>query len=142
MGHITVDVTITGPGGEHRLKNILIDTGATYSVFLEEVLKDIGAFKLPTKVSIELGDGRVIQANAYAAVLSFEDRQGPVIAITFEGAKQVIGVYSLESLGLKVNPVTGKLEETRPKGIAYFYAAFCVSCEERNSERQSLRRRN
>jgi len=124
MGHISVDVTITGSRGEHKLSNILIDTGATYSVFLEEILKDIDASKLPTKVSIELGDGRVIQADAYAAILSFEDRQGPVTAITFEGAKQVIGVYSLESLGLKVNPVTGRLEETRPKGIAYLYAAF------------------
>ena len=71
---------------------------------------------------IELGDGKIVQADAYAAILSLEDRQSPIIAVTFEGAKPVIGVFSLESLGLKVNPVTGKLEETRPKGIAYFYS--------------------
>lgn len=124
MGHVAIDVTVISSKGEHKLKNVLIDTGATYSVFSEEVLKDIGAFKLPIKVPVELGDGRIVQADAYATVLNLEDRQGPIIAITFEGAKPVIGVFSLESLGLKVNPVTGKLEETRPKGIAYFYAAF------------------
>ena len=122
MGHVTTDVTIIGSKGEHKLKDILVDTGASYSVFSEEVLKEIGASKLPVKVSVELGNGRVIQADAYAAVLSLEDRQGPIIAITFEGAKPVVGVFSLESLGLRVNPVTEKLEETRPKGIAYFYA--------------------
>jgi len=134
MGHTIVDVVIIGSKGEHGLRGMLVDTGATYSVLSEEVLKDIGASRLPAKVPVELGDGRIIQADAYAAVLSLEGRQAPVIAITFEDAKPVIGVQSLESLGLKVNPVTGKLEETRPKGIAYFYAAFCVSCEERNDE--------
>lgn len=121
MGHTIVDVVIIGPKGERELKGILVDTGATYSVFSEEVLKDIGASKLPAKVPVELGDGRVIQADAYGAVLNLGNRQGPIIALTFEGAKSAIGVQSLESLGLKVNPITGSLEETRPRGIAYFY---------------------
>jgi len=121
MGHTIVDVVIIGPKGERELKGILVDTGATYSVFSEEVLKDIGVSKLPAKVPVELGDGRVIQADAYGAVLNLGNRQGPIIALTFEGAKSAIGVQSLESLGLKVNPITGSLEETRPGGIAYFY---------------------
>jgi len=50
-------------------------------------------------------------------------------AVTFEGAKPVIGVFSLGSLGLKANPVTEKLEETRPKGIAYFYTSLSLRAE-------------
>ncbi len=45
----------------------------------------------------------------------------PCIAITFDGAQTVIGVETLESIGLKLDPTSGKLEFTRPKGLAYFY---------------------
>ena len=38
------------------------------------------------------------------------------------GAKSVVGVRTLEDLdlGLKVNPVSGRFEESRPKNVAYF----------------------
>jgi hypothetical protein len=39
--------------------------------------------------------------------------------VTFEGAKAVLGVRSLEDLGLKVNPVSSSLEAARPAGIAH-----------------------
>jgi predicted aspartyl protease len=85
------------------------------------VLEDIGAAKLPGKVPIELGNGKVVEAEAYALRAGISDREGPAIAVAFEGAKAVIGVQTLESLGFKVNPISGELEATRPKGIAYFY---------------------
>lgn len=45
----------------------------------------------------------------------------PNAAPTNKGAKTVIGVETLESIGLKLDPTTGNLEFTRPKGMAYFY---------------------
>jgi len=36
------------------------------------------------------------------------------------GAKSVVGVRTLEDLGLKVDPVSGRFEESRPKNVAYF----------------------
>jgi len=48
-------------------------------------------------------------------------REGGTIAISFLGAKPVIGVRTLEDLGLKPNPITGEIEEERPPGVAYFY---------------------
>ena len=38
--------------------------------------------------------------------------------------KQGHSAQTLESLGLKPNPDTGKLEPTRPKGVAYFYLLY------------------
>ena len=97
----------------------MVGTGATYTVLPKEVIEAIGAFKLPTKVALELGDERTIEAETYAASARIANREGPVIIASFESARPLTGVQTLESLGLKVNPITGELEETRPKGIAY-----------------------
>lgn len=56
----------------------------------------------------------------YAVVMMIKDREGATLAATVEGAKSVLGVRSLEDLGLKVDPVKGSLEATRPLGVAYY----------------------
>ena len=121
MGHTSVDVLAIGAKGKRNLKGLIVDTGATYTVLSRKILQAIGASQIPGKVPVELGDGKIVKADSYALRLGVGGREGPVIALTFKGAKQVVGVQTLESLGLKVNPITGRLEETRPKGIAYFY---------------------
>jgi hypothetical protein len=73
-------------------------------------------------VDLELGDGRVVKAGVYAVIVSIGDRSAATLAACFEGAKSVIGVRTLEDLGLKADPVSGRLEATRPKNVAYFYA--------------------
>ena len=57
----------------------------------------------------------------YGTIAKIREREGPATVLTFKGVKSVIGAETLESLGLKVDPTTGKLEEIRPKGLAYFY---------------------
>lgn len=47
--------------------------------------------------------------------------EGGTLAACFKEAKPVIGVRTLEDLGLNPNPLTGELEEERPPGVAYFY---------------------
>ncbi|MEA1904589.1 MAG: hypothetical protein U9M97_01750 [Candidatus Hadarchaeota archaeon] len=121
MGHISVDISAVSTKGKRDVKGLIIDTGATYTVLSRDVLEAVGALKLPRKFPLKLGDGRSVEAEVYSLWLELGDGEGPVIALTFEGAQQVIGVQTLESLGLKVNSITGELEETRPKGMAYFY---------------------
>jgi clan AA aspartic protease len=120
MGQIYVNINVKGEKGTKKMENILVDTGATYTVLPKDVLKKIRASSLG-ETEIELGNGKRIKAEAYGLRIRIEDREAPSIAITFKGAKKVIGSETLESLGLRVNPTTGKLEETRPKGLAYFY---------------------
>jgi predicted aspartyl protease len=133
MGYTSVEVIAVDPKGEQNIKGLIVDTGAAYTTLSRDVLEAVGAFKLPTTLPLELGDGRIVEADVYALILRIGDRGGPIIASTFEGVKQVVGVQTLESLGLKVNPATGELEETRPKGITYFYQLNCyhIFCNER-----------
>ena len=125
MGHIMSNIAIKGEKGEQTLTEILVDTGATYTVLSPEVVKEVGAMKASFTTDVELGDGRKVKAAVYLASASIDGREGPVIILSFEGAKEVIGVQTLECLGLKLDPTTGKLKATRPKGVAYFYNMSC-----------------
>jgi len=121
MGHIYTDIVIKGARGTKELKEVLIDTGATCTVLPKRDLNEVGASLLPTEVKVELGNGQEISAEAYGIVIIIANAEAPAIGITFEGAQTVVGVETLESLGLKLDPTTGKMEFTRPKGTAYFY---------------------
>ncbi|KPV64563.1 MAG: hypothetical protein AOA66_0096 [Candidatus Bathyarchaeota archaeon BA2] len=121
MGHVHVDAYIKGTKGELKLQNVLVDTGATYTMFSMNLLDEVGAIKTSYTLDLELGDGRKVKAEVYVAAIRIEDREGPAIVATFKDVKQVLGTQTLESLGLKVDPSTGRLEPTRPKGVAYFY---------------------
>lgn len=127
MGHVTVNIALKGERGTRVLTGILIDTGATYSVLSPEVLNQVGAIKASFSTDVELADGRRTPASVYLASIAIDGREGPTIILAFEGAKEVIGVQTLESLGLKPNPETGKLEATRPKGVAYFYLSALLT---------------
>jgi predicted aspartyl protease len=62
-----------------------------------------------------------VRGSKAGVAITIEEVEAPSISITFDGAQTVIGVETLESIGLKLDPTTGKLEFTRPKGMAYFY---------------------
>lgn len=121
MGHLYTDMTVRGSKSSARLKNVLIDTGATYTVLPESVLKKVGGARVPVEIQVELGNGKKVKAKAYGVAVKIEGVEAPSISITFKGAQTVIGVETLESIGLKLDPTTGKLEFTRPRGMAYFY---------------------
>lgn len=119
-GHVYVNLKVIGTKANHNLESILIDTGSTYTYFPKDFLEEVGAIPIPgDAVKLELANNNVIDAVPYALMLQIGNRKGPIIAVTFEGASSVVGVQTLEALGLKVNPVTEKLEETRAPGLAY-----------------------
>jgi len=122
MGHVYADVVVRGAVGEALLKGVIVDTGASYTMLGRDVVERVGAWPIPHSVDLELGDGRVVKAGVYAVIVSIGDRSAAALAACFEGAKSVIGVRTLEDLGLKVDPVSGRLEATRPKNVAYFYS--------------------
>jgi predicted aspartyl protease len=114
-------MTVRGSKAAVELKNVLIDTGAIYTVLPEEILEKVGAWGPMPEVEVTLGNGETVKAEVYGVAITIEGVEAPAISITFDGAQTVIGVETLESIGLKLDPTAGKLEFTRPKGMAYFY---------------------
>lgn len=121
MGHLHTDIAVRGSRATAELKNVLVDTGATYTVLPEKVLEEVGAWGPLSEVEIELGNQQKVKAKAYGVAIKIKEVEAPAISITFEGAQTVVGVETLESIGLRLDPTTGELEFTRPKGLAYFY---------------------
>jgi predicted aspartyl protease len=116
------DIKITGKKISKTIKRILIDTGASYTVLPKDILRQVGAFELPARFYLYLGNGKKVLASSYAVVISMRGVNAPCICVTFKGAQSVIGVETLESIGVRLDPVKRKLEFTRPKGVAYFLA--------------------
>ncbi len=128
MGHVTVDVEVIGTKDRVKIGGVLVDTGASFTVLPVEVVERISGLRLPVKpLDLELGDGRKVGAMLYAIGIVLKGREGGTLAACFKRAKPVIGVRTLEDLGLKPNIVTGELEEERPPGVAYFYPMWSSS---------------
>ena len=121
MGHVFVDVVVKGSRGEEKLEKVMVDTGASHTVLDLDVVERVYAWRIPYRTSLELGDGRVVEAEVYAAIVCIGSRCAPTLIASFRGAKNVIGVRTLEDLGLAVDPVSKKLVSVRPPNKAYFY---------------------
>lgn len=121
LSHVYTKAVVKGVKGTREIRELLVDTGATFTVLPPDILRDVGASLQLIKKRLELGDGRFIEADVYSVVLSVQDREDVTFAATFKDAKPVLGVRSLEDLGFKVDPVSGALEPTRPAGVAYYY---------------------
>ena len=113
MGHVWVDVRLVNPiTGQEVRTTALVDTGATFTVVPQWVCE-----KLDLRV---VGRKRVERAGGYLdldesfALVEIEGRRGVTPVLIFRELKDVlIGVITLEALGLAVDPATGRLREAR-----------------------------
>jgi predicted aspartyl protease len=110
VGHVFVKAKFRGRDVV-ELKEVLVDTGASFTVMPLSTARD-HFIETPFSADLRLGDGRIVKAKVFIAECEIEDRRGPVRVLAFEGAVPVIGVDTLETLGLKVDPVTRRIEKT------------------------------
>jgi len=131
MAHVYVDIEVVGSRGRRVLEKVLVDTGPTFTVLPPEVLEEVGAWRILVEAAeVKLGDGRRVKVELYAIGVKLGSRWSGTIVVSFPNAKPVVGVRTLEDLGLKPNPITGELEEERPPGVIYFYLARLYSDQE------------
>lgn len=112
MGHVEVDVGLSNPEtGTKTGEKGLVDTGATLSVLPRKLAESLRlSIKSQSKamtaggpVSIDLSDVNVEIAGKTATVR---------VAISDLIDRLLIGVTTLETLGLTVDPLAGQLRES------------------------------
>jgi len=109
--YVTVGVSAS-PEGETRQVRLLVDTGAFYSMAPRAILAELGIAPA-YRQRLRLADGRVVERDAGYAFLHYPGRPpGPAVVVFAEpGDALVLGVHTLEGLGLLVNPQTGTIQE-------------------------------
>lgn len=114
MGFTYVNVTVRGMKAS-RVVRMLVDTGSTYIVLDPETIEELGLLETPYAVDLLLADGRRIRASLFLAEVEIKGRRGPAFVAELNVPTPLLVVHALETLGFKVNPKTGELEEISPR---------------------------
>lgn len=113
MGETRIHFKVYGANGEAADLEAVVDTGATFSKIPESVAARL-ELEAKYETEVELGDGMVIGRKLTLAEVEIEEVRRPVLVAIGEEEKPLIGYTTLELLGFKVNPITGKLERAMP----------------------------
>ena len=101
---------ITAPRKKERL-DFLVDSGAIFSVVPAAVLRKLG-IKPREKQEFRLANGEKIVRKKGTAVFRYNGRSGAADVIFGEkGDATLLGVFTLESLGLALDPLKRELRE-------------------------------
>ena len=116
MGHVFVDAELSWT--QEESVRFLADTGATYTVLPEDLAERLGAVRSPRPMNVTLADGSARPTYFATVLMKVAGREaGVTILLAPRGAEPLLGVESLEALGLSVDPTSHKLEPTRARGV-------------------------
>ena len=110
MGLTKVKVFVKNPETDvGREVELVVDTRSVSTWINRRVLEEIGV--KPRRVRLfKTIDGRVVSKEVGVVTIAYEGYEGDVeVVFAEEGDAMVMGVTTLETLGLEVDPVTGKL---------------------------------
>ncbi len=113
MGITYIEGRVKGPTKKQKTVKFLIDSGATYSLLPKKVWKAIG-LKPKRKVSFTLADGTTVERAVSEMYIILQQGQAytPVV-LGEEGDQALLGVVTLEILGLVFNPFDRTLKPMR-----------------------------
>ena len=112
MGVTYIEGVVIGPGGEAEVR-FLVDSGVTYTLLPEKTWRKIGLAP-KRRVNFTLADGTTIERNISECFIKPPQGEGHSPVILGEpGNRALLGVVTLEILGLVLNPFTRELQPMR-----------------------------
>ena len=113
MGITYIDGQVRGPTGKQEAVRFLIDSGATYSLLPQAAWQAI-ELKSRRTMTFTLADGTTIDRDVSEAYLVLPQGEAHTPVILGEaGDEALLGVVTLEILGLVLNPFNRTLQPMR-----------------------------
>ena len=113
MGITYIEGTVVGPTGRRREVSFLVDSGAAYIILPEPVWKEIG-LEPKRKMIFTLADGTRVERKVSECYLILPQGEAHTPVILGEpGDEALLGVVTLEILGLVLNPFNRNLQPMR-----------------------------
>ena len=124
MGSFSAKLRVWNPNSPEKVEELeaMVDAGAAFSWMHRDRLERLGAEKL-RRIGFRAIDGSIIERDTAAVWVANNDFKAPDIVVMAEGTDmEVIGVHTIEGLGLAADPVQKKLIPTVMPALA-----VCVS---------------
>jgi predicted aspartyl protease len=115
MGTTTVSVRLTNVADPDRHADVemIVDSGAIYSVVPAPTLRGIGIEPRSREI-FALADGRRIRRDVGHAVFEIDGRRGPsTVVFGRRGDASLLGMVALEEMGLSLDPLKRRLRPLR-----------------------------
>lgn len=112
MGVFRIKARIWNPldPGKSRDVELLVDTGATYTVIPRDVLEDLN-IKVLRYVRLRLADNRVIEKPVGEVGIEIEGYRASATPVVFGDPDiYILGSVTMEQLGLAPDPISKKLK--------------------------------
>ncbi len=113
MGVTYIEGVVTGPTGKQATVRFLVDSGATYTLLPHKDWQTIG-LSSKRSMTFTLADGTSIERKVSECYIALPQGEGHTPVILGEpGDEPLLGVVTLEILGLVLNPFTRALQPMR-----------------------------
>ena len=113
MGITYLEGIVTGPSGKQATVRFLVDSGATYSLLPHSDWQAIGLAS-KRNMTFALADGTTIERDVSECHIQLPQGEGHTPVVLGEpGDEPLLGVVTLEILGLVLNPFKRTLEPMR-----------------------------
>ena len=118
MGYVRAKAII-GDTQKGKLEEVdfLADSGAFFPTISPSLAEKLG-IKPIVEAELVLADKRKVKAILSNAYFKLLDREGVFQVAIMDVVEPLLGVTVLEGLGVKIDSCTGKLEYSRPYGLA------------------------
>ncbi len=113
MGTFNWPIRISSMDGQHTQEiEATVDTGAAYTTLPTRLLRELGVEPM-AKRRFLLADGRRIEMNIGRAWATIDgDSEVTLVVFGEDDAPALLGAYTLEGLGLAVDPTSQRLVPT------------------------------
>ena len=115
MGHVHQTVRLRAE--KTVTLKMLVDSGATFTVIPPSVARAIGIRRPRRWVKVSLADGRHVRLGADVAIVQVDGREVPATILVGKVDEPILGVETLEALGLVVDARRKRLSPSRPYAV-------------------------